>query len=203
MTSLRPRRKNNVRSTTKDEDSPNTGHFWMNLLATKNEYRSRNFSKARITQKISKTGCIFPRCTFRIWRIHLSCRVKSSCVQLVFPLHINEFQPFNTAFLVASNFSLYFSSVLLLVVWDFTFLGTSHSCDTMTRAATTLTWMFELKLRKLDVINVLIFVTRELWTQARAPKQASDFSKHYSRFYSHNLKYCKIFSNTNFYPLLG
>ena len=203
MTSLRPRRKNNVRSTTKDEDSPNTGHFWMNLLATKNEYRSRNFSKARITQKISKTGCIFPRCTFRIWRIHLSCRVKSSCVQLVFPLQINEFQPFNTAFLVASNFSLYFSSVLLLVVWDFTFLGTSHSCDTMTRAATTLTWMFELKLRKLDVINVLIFVTRELWTQARAPKQASDFSKHYSRFYSHNLKYCKIFSNTNFYPLLG
>lgn len=203
MTSLRPRRKNNVRSTTKDEDSPNTGHFWMNLLATKNEYRSRNFSKARTTQKISKTGCIFPRCTFRIWRIHLSCRVKSSCVQLVFPLQINEFQPFNTAFLVASNFSLYFSSVLLLVVWDFTFLGTSHSCDTMTRAATTLTWMFELKLRKLDVINVLIFVTRELWTQARAPKQASDFSKHYSRFYSHNLKYCKIFSNTNFYPLLG
>lgn len=203
MTSLRPRRKNNVRSTTKDEDSPNTGHFWMNRLATKNEYRSRNFSKARITQKISKTGCIFPRCTFRIWRIHLSCRVKSSCVQLVFPLQINEFQPFNTAFLVASNFSLYFSSVLLLVVWDFTFLGTSYSCDTMTRAATTLTWMFELKLRKLDVINVLIFVTRELWTQARAPKQASDFSKHYSRFYSHNLKYCKIFSNTNFYPLLG
>ena len=204
MTSLRPRRKNNVRSTTKDEESPNTGHFWMNLIATKNEYRSRNFSKARITQKISKKRlCFFSRSTFRIWRIHLSCRVKSSCVQLVFPLQINESQPFNTAFLVESNFSLYFSSVLRLFVWDFTFLGTSHSCDAMTRAATTLTSMFELKLRKLDVINVLIFVTRELWTQARAPKQASDFSKHYSRFYSHNLKYCKIFSNTNFYPLLG
>ena len=110
---------------------------------------------------------------------------------------------FQYGFLVGSNFSLYFSSVLLLIVWDFTFLGTSHSCDTMTRAATTLTSMFELKLRKLDVINVSIFVTRELWTSARAPKQASDFSKHYSRFYSHNLKYCKIFSNTNFYPLLG
>ena len=116
MTSLRPRRKNNVRSTTKDEESPNTGHFWMNLLATRNEYRSRNFSNARITQKISKKGCFFSRSTFRIWRIHLSCRVKSSCVQLVFPLQINEFQPFNTAFLVGSNFSLYFSSVLLLVV---------------------------------------------------------------------------------------
>ena len=59
MTSLRPRRKNNVRSTTKDEESPNTGHFWMNLLATKNEYRGRNFSKARITQKISKKRLCF------------------------------------------------------------------------------------------------------------------------------------------------
>ena len=126
------------------------------------------------------------------WRIHLPCRVKSSCVQLVFPLQRNEFQHFNTAFLVGSNFSLYFSPVLLLVVWDFTFLGTCHSCDTTIRAATTLTSMFELKLRKLDVINVLIFVTRELWTQARAPKQASDFSKHYSRFYSHNIRNAKF-----------
>ena len=33
-----------------------------------------------------------------------------------FPLQRNEFQPLNTAFLVGSNFSLYFSSVLLLVV---------------------------------------------------------------------------------------
>ena len=116
MTSLRPRRKNNVRSTTKDEESPNTGHFWMNLLATKNEYRRRNFSKARITQKISKKRFFFSRSTFRIWRIYLSCRVNSSCVQLIFPLQINECKPFNTAFLVGSNFSLYFSSVLLLVV---------------------------------------------------------------------------------------
>ena len=59
MTSLRPRRKNNVRSTTKAEESPNTGHFWMNLLATRNEYRSLNFSNARITQKISKKGYVF------------------------------------------------------------------------------------------------------------------------------------------------
>ena len=145
----------------------------------------------------------FSRSTFRIWRIHLSCRVNSSCVQLIFPLQRNECKPFNTAFLVGSNFSLYFSSVLLLVVWDFTFLGTSHSCDTMTRAATTLTWMFELKLRKIDVINVLIFVTRELWTQACALKQARVFSKHYSRFYSHNLKYCTFCSDKNYYPLLG
>lgn len=203
MTSLRPRRKNNVRSTTKDEESPKTGHFWMNLLATKNEYRGRNFSKARITQKKSKKrSCFF--LSFYVPHLEYTFVVsRKITVQLVFPLQINEFQPFNTAFLVGSNFSLYFSSVLLLVVWDFTFLGTSHSCDTTTRAAATLTSMFELKLRKLDVINVLIFVTRELWTQARAPKQASDFSKHYSRFYSHNLKYCKIFSNTNFYPLLG
>ena len=59
MTSLRPRRKNNVRSTTKDEESPKTGHFWMNLLATKNEYRGPNFRKARITQKISKKRLCF------------------------------------------------------------------------------------------------------------------------------------------------
>ena len=203
MTSLRPRRKNNVRSTTKDEERPNTGHSWMNLLATKNEYRGRNFSKARITQKISKKRlCFF--LSFYVPHLEYTFVVsRKITVQLVFPLQINEFQPFNTAFLVGSNFSLYFSSVLLLVVWDFTFLGTSHSCDTTTRAAATLTSMFELKLRKLDVINVLIFVTRELWTQARAPKQASDFSKHYSRFYSHNLKYCKICGNKNFYPLIG
>ena len=49
-------KKNSVRSTTKNEESPNTGHFWMNLLATKNEYRSRNFSEARI---ISKKGYVF------------------------------------------------------------------------------------------------------------------------------------------------
>ena len=116
MTSLRPRRKNNVRSTTKDEERPNTGHFWMNLLATKNEYRGRNFSKARITQKISKKRlCFF--LSFYVPHLEYTFVVsRKITVQLVFPLQINEFQPFNTAFLVGSNFSLYFSSVLLLVV---------------------------------------------------------------------------------------
>ena len=139
MTSLRPRGKN-VRSTTKDEESPNIGHFWMNLLATKNEYRGRNFSKARITQKISKKRlCFF--LSFYVPHLEYTFVVSHKIVvrSVSFSSTNKRFQPFNTAFLVGSNFSLYFSSVLLLVVWDFTFLGTSHSCDTMTRAATTLT----------------------------------------------------------------
>ena len=68
-------KKNNVRSTTKDEESPNTGHFWMNLIATKNEYRSRNFSKARITQEISKKGYVFflvLRSAFGVYICHVA-----------------------------------------------------------------------------------------------------------------------------------
>ena len=106
-------KKNSVRSTTKNEESPNTGHFWMNLLATKNEYRSRNFSEARI---ISKKGYVF----FSFYVPHLAHIFVMSRKLVVRSVRFSSTKKrmptFQYGFLVGSNFSLYFSSVLLLIV---------------------------------------------------------------------------------------
>ena len=66
-------------------------------------------------------------------------------------------------------------------------LDTSHSCDTMTRAATTLTWTAALRLRKIwrhKRFNLPRHTpTRKPSTCTQTSPLLSDFSKHYSRFY--------------------